>query len=110
VRLFAAFDHSHTLLGVDSDPSRSIRELGWGELLVRKHPFYGRVRAVFLEGWIRRIVALSDDYIRECCRMGKPFRAVTEELQQSLADAMIKRKAALPTIVQRHATFIRSRP
>ncbi|MCE5360489.1 MAG: hypothetical protein JJ714_05785 [Acidithiobacillus sp.] len=110
VRLFAAFDHSHTLLGVDSDPSRSIRELAWGELLVRKHPFYGRVRAVFLEGWIRRIVALSDDYIRECCRMGKPFRAVTEELQQSLADALIKRKAALPTIVQRHATFIRSRP
>ncbi|MDA8151215.1 MAG: hypothetical protein M0003_00640 [Acidithiobacillus sp.] len=110
VRLFAAFDHSHALLGVESNPKNSIRKLTEGELVVRRHPFYGRVQTVFLEGWISRIVALPDGYIRECCGMGKPFRAVSEELQQFLADAMIKRKVALPAIVQGHASFIRSRP
>ncbi|MDA8154750.1 hypothetical protein [Acidithiobacillus thiooxidans] len=110
VRFFAAFDHSHALLGVESNPTNSIRKLAEGELIVRRHPFYGRVQAVFLEGWISRIVALPDGYIRECCGMGKPFRAVSEELQQFLADAMIKRKAALPAIVQGYASFIRSRP
>ncbi len=77
---------------------------------MRRHPFYGRVQAVFLEDWIGRVVALSDGYIQECCQMGKPFRSVSEEIQQSLANALIRRKRALPAIVNEFVGFIRNRP
>ena len=110
VRLFAAFDHSHALLGAESDPVTSIRKLAVGEPIVRRHPFYGRVQAVYLDTWVKRIAAMPDGYVQECCRMGKPFRGVSEEWQRSLADAMMKRKEAFPAIVQRHVSFIGSRP
>lgn len=37
IQLFAAFDHSHALLGADQKPENSISQLKQGDLLVRSH-------------------------------------------------------------------------
>lgn len=102
IKIFKAFDHSHCLLTIEEDPKQSIWRLGCGELIVSHHPFYGHIRQTLFDDWIKRIVDMDDIYIRECCQMGKTFRAVTEDLQQMLADALIKRKTYLRTIVDRH--------
>ncbi|MGD9660876.1 MAG: hypothetical protein AB7U63_06345 [Porticoccaceae bacterium] len=110
IQLFAAFDHSHALLGVDQQPERSISQLQQGDLLVRSHPFYGRVQGALLQRQTARIAALSEDIIRECCQMGKAFRGVSESLQTALAEALIQRRRYLEGIVQFHDSVIRAQP
>lgn len=109
IQLFAAFDHSHALLGADQKPENSISQLKQGDLLVRSHPFYGRVQSTSLHRKSQRIASLSEDIIRECCQMGKPFRGVTEVLQSSLAEALIHRRRYLEGIVRLHEPVIRAR-
>lgn len=102
MRIFKAFDHSHCLLTVEEKPEDSIRRLTSGDLIATFHPFYTHVRQNLLDAWVGRVSAVDDLYIRECCEMGKTFRAVTEDLQQKLADALIKRKSDLSGIVGRN--------
>jgi len=99
IKVFKAFDHSHCLLTIEEYPEISIDRLNNGELIVTFHPFYGYVRQDLLIEWVDRIAAMDDVYFQECCLMGKTFRAVTEDLQQKLSSALIKRKSELDTIV-----------
>ncbi|GAM09051.1 hypothetical protein OR1_01325 [Geobacter sp. OR-1] len=99
IKLFLGFDHSHALLNLKEDPWDSIKCLGSTDLTVRFHPFYGYVDLDILHWWAERIAATPDAYIRECCMMGKTFRAVTEDLQEYLSQALVKRKNLLPSII-----------
>lgn len=110
VRLFRGFDHSHALLSVKDKTEDSIRELGSDVLIVRFHPFYGRVTPRLLNAWASRIAMTPEFLIRECCLQGKPFRAVSMEMQDDLAKALIWRAKALPAIVATHRAHIGSRP
>jgi hypothetical protein len=99
IKVFKAFDHSHALLTVEGLPERSIKRLRGGELIVTFHPFYHLVRNDLLNEWITRIMDADDLYIKECCLMGKTFRAVTDLMQEELAEALVRRKSMLDTIV-----------
>lgn len=106
LHLFRAFDHSHALLSVKPAPEDSIKALGNDGLLVRFHPFYGRVSARLLSAWSARIAQTPVILIRECCMQGKPFRAVTTEMQSALTDALVRRARALPGIITAHSATI----
>lgn len=101
MKIFKAFDHSHCLLTIEENPKDSLRRLDNEDLIVTHHPFYGHVRHNLLEDWISRIEAVDAIYFRECCLMGKTFRAVTDELQRKLFDVLIKRKLSLKAIVKK---------
>lgn len=102
IKIFKAFDHSHCLLTIEEDPEDSLKRLYNEDLIVMHHPFYGHVRQNLLEDWISRIEAVDAVYFKECCLMGKTFRAVTEDLQRKLSDALIRRKLLLKTIVKKN--------
>lgn len=103
IKIFKAFDHSECLLTIEADPKDSLKRLSdVGDLIAYPHPFYGHVRNSLLNDWAARIAALDDVYIQECCSMGKTFRAVTVDMQQDTAAALIKRKNALPAIITKH--------
>ena len=110
LHLFRAFDHSHALLSVKAAPEDSIKGLGSNDLIVRFHPFYGRVSASLLTAWSARIAQMPSFMFRECCVQGKPFRAVTTEMQGALADALTKRARALSDIIAAHSTTIGATP
>lgn len=106
INLFAGFDHALTLLGMDDDPTDRLEKLGSAKLLVRFHPFYGLVDKDDLEAWIKRIQAIPDEHIRECCQFGKQFRAVSVRMQSDLAEALIVRKKLLQGILVENASRI----
>lgn len=106
--IFQGFDHEHGLLGVESDPMKSIEKLGMPELIVRNHPFYGQVSGALVTTWADRIAHADDMMIRECCEIKRPLRAVTTDMQEKLSEALCKRKAMLPTIVSSNLINIRS--
>jgi hypothetical protein len=108
--LFRAFDHSHALLSVKNAPEDSIKVLDSNGLIVRFHPFYGRVSASLLNAWSSRIAQTPAVLLRECAVMGKPFRAVTPEMQAALANALIKRAYALSGIIKAHSAIIGAQP
>ena len=108
--LFRAFDHSHPLLSVKNTPEESIKALDSNDLIVRFHPFYGRVSARLLATWSQRIAQTPFYMIDECCDQGKPFRAVTTEMQAALANALIKRAHALSGIIKDHTITIGAQP
>lgn len=106
--IFQGFDHEHGLLGVESDPLKSIEKLGRPDLIVQNHPFYGHVSWTLLTKWIERISQTDDAVIRECCELRRPLRAVTTDMQVKLADALCKRKLALQQLISGNALIIRS--
>lgn len=106
IALFAGFDHSHALLGAEKSPEQSIEALGSGKLLVSSHPFYGRVRTMASGEMLSRFEGLSEELIRDCCIMGKPFRGVTEGWQQGLAQALMRRRRFLRDLVRARAEAI----
>lgn len=106
--LFRAFDHSHALLSVKNTPEDSIKALHSNDLIVRFHPFYGRVSANLLKAWSARIERTPSFLIDECCDQGKPFRAVIPEMQAALANALVKRAHALSGIISTHSAIIGS--
>jgi len=108
--LFRAFDHSHALLSVKNTPEESIKALDRNDLIVRFHPFYGRVSARLLATWSQRIAQVPDFMLRECCVQGKPFRAVTLEMQATLANAVVGRARALPDIIKDRTITIGAQP
>lgn len=106
LRIFAAFDHGATLLGIDEDPEVSISRLATDDLIARQHPFYGLVQQPHLDHWIDRIEALTDEQVAECCTFGKPFRAVRVEWQAKLGETLAIRKDNIGTIISQHAGTI----
>lgn len=108
IKIFKAFDHSHCLLTIEEDPEASIRRLHSCDLIATYHPFYSHIRHDLLNDWVIRISAINNLYIRECCQMDKQFRAVTEDLQKKLSDALIKRKSELPAIISKNLGRIAS--
>lgn len=106
IKVFLGFDHSHALLNLKDDPMESIQCLGSNDLAVRCHPFYGHLDWDMLYWWAERISSTPDNSIRECCLMGKTFRAVTEDLQRMLADALVCRKQLLPSIISENELTI----
>ena len=108
LRIFQGFDHEHGLLGVESDPLKSIEKLGKPELIVRNHPFYGHVSWKLVTKWIERISQTDDAMIRECCELKRPLRTVTTDMQERLADALCKRKLALQQLITGNVLIIRT--
>ena len=107
IKIFKAFDHSECLLNIEDDPKDSLKRLADAtDLVAQAHPFYGHARNSLLNDWATRISALDDVYIQECCSMGKTFRAVTVDMQQDTAAALIKRKNALLLLLRLADTYI----
>jgi len=108
IRIFKAFDHGNCLLNIDGAPyEECLKKLKDGKLVVRSHSFYGLVRESLLNEWAKRISEVGDLYIEECCNMGKTFRAVTADMQEATASALIARKKALPAIIAKHLAVIK---
>lgn len=110
IRVFKAFDHSHVLLNIKEDPYDSIALLASDDLILRFHPFFGLVSGALLEDWMDRIASVDDIYINECCCFGRQFRAVSEQIQVGLADALTRRKNRLRAILAANTTTIRPTP
>lgn len=110
IPVFSGFDHSHALLDIEKTPKNSLSRLKSNDLIVKFHPFYGRLDIKLFTNWIARISDIDDIYIHECCTFGKIFRAVTPETQKSLAKALIWRKNNLKDIVAKHIDNITSLP
>lgn len=108
--IFQGFDHEHGLLGVEGDPLKSIERLAQPDLIVRNHPFFGHASGGAVIKWADRIAQTDDAMIRECCELKRALRAVTTKMQENLADALCKRKQALPYIVSSNMLKIRSWP
>jgi hypothetical protein len=106
IALFCAFDHSHVLTNVKENPHDSIQSLMSDQLLILSHPFFKRVSKKNLDHWIKRIAMLDLDVLRDCCVYGKPFRAVSKELQQDLFAALSHRAKNLANIVSAHQNVI----
>ena len=114
-RLFCGFDHSHSLLAVADTPADSIHRLGDGELIVKRHPFYGQLRGTLLDEWTERVASLPEALVRAACELGEPLNDVEEDTQTALAEAMAARTRALPEMI--HAVrdrvvrvFLRAKP
>jgi hypothetical protein len=105
--LFRAFDHSHSLFGIEGDPGACLAELSRRELVVKAHMFYTIVRDTDLNSWAERIAAVSDHYITECCLLESVDAGVSRNLQDRLALALISRKKNLPAIIAAHKGTIR---
>lgn len=110
MEVFAAFDHSHTLLHPFLDPVSAITRLASPEIITDKHTFYGYVERPRLDTWCRRIASTPDYLIRECCELGRPLNTVDVNTQRSLGNALIGRAKALPSIVASRNHIIRSKP
>ena len=110
MKIFAAFDHSHTLLHPFLSPAAAIARLASGNLIADVHTFYGHVNTSRLNDWCNRIASTPDYMIKECCELGRPLNTVDEKTQASLAGALIRRAKVLPSIVASHSSTIRSRP
>lgn len=108
--IFQGFDHEHGLLGVESDPLKSIERLGHVDLIVRHHPFYKHVDDMLVAKWADRMSQTTDAMICECCELKRPLRAVTIDMQEKLADALCKRKMNLPHLISSNIMEIRSWP
>ena len=104
--IFQGFDHEHALLGVESDPLESIRILGGKDLIVKDHPFYGRLDSRIEINWLKRFSAIDDAMVHECCELGHPLGSVTVDMQRSLAEALCKRKDNLREIVVKNTSHI----
>lgn len=110
IRLFRAFDHSHALLNVEATPEESLARLKAIDMIVEYHPFFGTLSKSLFETWLERFAAIDDCYIRECCIFGRPFRAVTEKLQEDLGHALVARKNGLLAIAKLASPQIFSKP
>jgi len=108
--IFQGFDHEHGLLGVESDPMKSIEKLGRQELIVQHHPFYGHVSWKLVAKWVERISKTDDAMIRECCELKRPLRTVTIDMQRNLAEALCKRKLHLSQLISNNMMKIKSWP
>lgn len=110
MEVFAAFDHSHTLLHPFLDPAAAIARLASNAVITDTHTFYGFVEMPRLDAWCNRIASTPDYLIRECCVLGRPLNTVDVKTQTSLADAIIERAKALPSIIASNGHIIRSKP
>lgn len=106
IPLFCAFDHSHVLLNIKGNPQDSIQSMKSDNLLILSHPFFKRISRKNLDIWIKRIARLDTDIIRDCCIYGKPFRAVSEDLQHDLFAALSHRARNLANIISAHQEVI----
>jgi hypothetical protein len=106
IKIFRGFDHADALLNIEEDPWRSIERLRSDDLIVKFHPFYGYIPFELLYRWAERIASMEDVYIRECCLFSKTFRAVTVEMQEALAEAMVVRKKLLQAIFDNNEAYI----
>jgi hypothetical protein len=110
IDIFHGFDNSHCLLTIEEKAEDSISSLHLGEFIANYHPFYGHVQESLLLQWQDRILSLDDQYIAECCLMGRAFRSVTKDMQQDLTAALITRKTKLPQIIASNKGVIRPCP
>lgn len=110
MRVFAAFDHSHSLLHPFMKPDEAIDRLASKELITDTHTFYGLVSRSKLNEWCQRISSTPDCLIRECCELGRPLNTVDKRIQEALADALVYRASVLPSIVAANSHVIRSIP
>jgi hypothetical protein len=101
MRLFRAFDHSHALLDVYfDDMRRSLSALHDGELIVRRHPFYGLIPPQALSAALNRFLSVEDDMVRACCLFGTGFAGVSHKIQLAVADTLLKRRRLLEKIIR----------
>lgn len=101
LHLFRAFDHSHALLDVYfDDMSRSLSALRDGELIVRRHPFYGLIPPHALTVARDRFLGVDDDMVRACCLFGKGFSGVSYKAQMALANSLLNRRRLLDSIIR----------
>lgn len=106
IRFFAGYDHSHSLLNIEQDPWQSIQRLHEEEWIVEYHPFIPGVDIPYLERWIERVCTYPQQYIAECCLLGRPFRGVSEEMQQALADALVRRMSNIWDLYERDQFYL----
>ncbi len=82
--LFRAFDHSHALLNARRTPADSLPALASGDIIVAQHPFYGFVDLDDVAAWAKRIKAVPDTMVAECCEFNRDFRSATRDMQREL--------------------------
>ena len=107
--LFAGFDHANAVLGCRVEVDESLSWLASERLIVRFHPFYGLADYHQVEEVAFRYMELAQEHpglIRDCACFGMPIRDVSEELQATLADALVTRCLLMPQIIETNATSI----
>ena len=110
ISVFCAFDHSHALLNIEADPYKSIARLDSEKLIAEYHPFHGHLKGSVLDDSLKHLSLCDESYIKECCFFGKTFRAVSDDLQEKLANALARRLKNLPAIVARHRAKLVNQP
>lgn len=106
IRFFGGFDHSHSLLAVANTALDSIARLEVGELIVRHHPFFGRMARAAVLPWLKHIAAVPAAAIRHACVLGERLNGIDLDLQKRLAKALVVRASMLGALVRRHSRAI----
>ncbi|WP_157655791.1 hypothetical protein [Burkholderia ubonensis] len=105
IRMFVAYDHSHALLHVDSDRSASIARLGCGDLIVRYHPFFGRVERERLLLWASRIASLPSYMWQACVNVGT-LPGIAADIPNALSTALQRRAHLLTELIHEHSNLV----
>ncbi|MBL8508853.1 MAG: hypothetical protein JNM11_10300, partial [Chitinimonas sp.] len=99
IHCFAGFDHSHTLLNIESTIDACLARLSSNDLIVGNHPFLKLVNKELLHSWAARIAAVDTGLLSACCTFNRAFRGVDEQRQLDLAKALVRRQQKLPELV-----------
>ena len=115
--LIVAFDHGRTLLGCVDGVRQALEYLKNPKnpklpeshpklpkshrKLPKLHPMSGLLNRAHCELMVERIQNINDDLIYELCDLGDTCGSVMPVEQAALCDALVKRQAFLPDIVER---------
>ncbi|WP_185640499.1 hypothetical protein [Burkholderia ubonensis] len=105
IRMFVGYDHSHALLHVDSDGAGSIARLGRGDLIVRSHPFFGRIERERMLLWASRVASLPN-YMWQLCVDAGPMLGIAADIPAALGDALQKRAQVLSDVMVAHGDAV----
>lgn len=105
IRMFAGYDHSHALLHVDGDAAVSIARLGQGDLIVRSHPFFGRIERERTLLWASRVASLPS-YVWQRCVAAAPMLGIAADIPVTLGDALQKRAQVLSEVMVGHGDVV----
>ena len=97
---FAAFDHSHSLLGCESDADLSLRSLESDENFVQGHPFAPYLQASEMQQAVRRLQLVHSSLIAEAC-VEELVDFVPYETQSRLGELLTQRRDRLAEILAR---------
>lgn len=105
IRMFVGYDHSHALLHVDSDEEASIARLGRGDLIVRSHPFFGRIEREQTLLWASRVASLPN-YMWQRCVAAAPMLGIAADIPVALGNALQKRAQVLSDVMVDHGDVV----